>query len=73
MMKMAGRGEERSALIGGIVVPAYEAERGSSRAVGIGEQSFYSRSEMSAREALAYGRSDREELPEPAPQTGQVL
>lgn len=62
-MKMGERMEEFSIPTVAIFVPGVVRRSAS----------FYSCSERFAREVTVYGRSEREELHEPATQAGQIL
>jgi hypothetical protein len=72
-MKIAEKKEQFSAPTASIFVPVREAGSAGSSGVEFGDETFYSPAEMSGREASANGTSEREDLHQPAAQTGQIL
>ena len=73
MRKIAEKKEQFSAPTASIFVPVRGAGSAGSSGVELGDETFYSPAEMSGREASANGTSEREDLHQPAAQTGQIL
>src|SRR5256884_8782599 len=73
VMKIAEKKEQFSAPTASIFVPVRGAGSAGSSGVELGDETFYSPAEMSGREASANGTSEREDLHQPAAQTGQIL
>ena len=71
--KIAEKKEQFSAPTASIFVPVRGAGSAGSSGVELGDETFYSPAEMSGREASANGTSEREDLHQPAAQTGQIL
>ena len=71
--KIAEKKEQFSAPTTSIFVPVRGAGSAGSSGVELGDETFYSSAEMSGREASANGTSEREDLHQPAAQTGQIL
>ena len=73
VMKISRKKEQFSIPTASIFVPVLEADSGGSRGVARGRETFSSAAERAGREEAAYGTSEREDLYEPAAQTGQIL
>ena len=73
VMKMRDKEEQLTVLAEQIFVPAGADESGEIRGVEEGSETVYSSVERVRREAAPYGSSEREDLPESATQTGQIL
>ena len=72
-MKIPEKKEQFSVSTASIFVPVLEADRAGIRDVASGSETFSSPSKISGREGSAYGTSEREDLHQPAAQTGQIL
>jgi hypothetical protein len=73
VIKMRDKEEQLTVLAEQIFVPAGAGESGEIRGVEEGSETVYSSVERVRREAAPYGSSEREDLPESATQTGQIL
>ena len=72
-MKIPEKKEQFSVPTVSTFVPVREADNAGSRGVARGSETFYSPAERFRREATPYGTSEREDLPQSAAQTGQIL